>query len=287
MTLGHRVAVMRDGRIQQVDTPQALYNRPTNLFVAAFIGSPAMNLVEADVSDGALEFGGFRIPVTLDGAVPPRVDRRHPARGVRGRRRCEPVAADDRDQGRGRRGARPRHARDLQRRGGAGRRRRGPRGGGRRGRPAQDRRRSLHRAPRSAELARGPATGSASPSTRAASTSSIRRPACASSRSTSRRARTGAVAGAMRVRCRRSPRRRGRTAAVRLSRRGTGEASAAPRRRRDRRRARGDAVSVVPRARARGRGRRRDPRRPFVVGAEMTATTARLRPPPAPPARRC
>jgi multiple sugar transport system ATP-binding protein len=73
MTLGHRVAVMRDGRIQQIDTPQALYNRPTNLFVAAFIGSPAMNLVEADVSDGALEFGGYRIPVTLDRAVPPRV----------------------------------------------------------------------------------------------------------------------------------------------------------------------------------------------------------------------
>ena len=48
MTLGHRVAVMRDGRILQVDTPQALYAEPTNLFVAAFIGSPAMNLVEAD-----------------------------------------------------------------------------------------------------------------------------------------------------------------------------------------------------------------------------------------------
>jgi multiple sugar transport system ATP-binding protein len=73
MTLGHRVAVMRDGRIQQIDTPQALYNRPTNLFVAAFIGSPAMNLVEADVGDGALEFGGYRIPVSLDGAMPPRV----------------------------------------------------------------------------------------------------------------------------------------------------------------------------------------------------------------------
>src|SRR5688500_3622922 len=43
MTLGQRVAVMRDGRLQQVDTPQALYGRPTNLFVASFIGSPAMN----------------------------------------------------------------------------------------------------------------------------------------------------------------------------------------------------------------------------------------------------
>ena len=49
MTLGQRVAVMRDGVIQQVDTPQALYRRPRNLFVAAFIGSPSMNLVEAPV----------------------------------------------------------------------------------------------------------------------------------------------------------------------------------------------------------------------------------------------
>jgi multiple sugar transport system ATP-binding protein len=65
MTLGQRVAVMRDGRVQQVDTPQALYTRPTNLFVAAFIGSPAMNLVEADVADGIVEFAGFRIPIAV------------------------------------------------------------------------------------------------------------------------------------------------------------------------------------------------------------------------------
>ena len=63
MTLGHRVAVMRDGRILQVDTPQALYARPENLFVAAFIGSPSMNLVEAELSDGAVVFGGHRIPL--------------------------------------------------------------------------------------------------------------------------------------------------------------------------------------------------------------------------------
>ena len=62
MTLGHRVAVMRDGHVLQVDTPQALYAAPVNLFVAAFIGSPAMNLVEADVSDGAIRFGGYTIP---------------------------------------------------------------------------------------------------------------------------------------------------------------------------------------------------------------------------------
>jgi multiple sugar transport system ATP-binding protein len=68
MTLGQRVAVMRDGLIMQVDTPQALYARPTNLFVAAFIGSPAMNLVDAELGDGAIEFAGFRIPVSRAGA---------------------------------------------------------------------------------------------------------------------------------------------------------------------------------------------------------------------------
>jgi multiple sugar transport system ATP-binding protein len=62
MTLGHRVAVMRDGRVLQIDTPQALYASPVNLFVAAFIGSPAMNLVEAEVADGAIRFGGYAIP---------------------------------------------------------------------------------------------------------------------------------------------------------------------------------------------------------------------------------
>ena len=64
MTLGQRVAVMRDGKVQQIDTPQVLYATPNNLFVAAFIGSPAMNLVEADVADGAASFGGYRLPVT-------------------------------------------------------------------------------------------------------------------------------------------------------------------------------------------------------------------------------
>jgi multiple sugar transport system ATP-binding protein len=68
MTLGERVAVMRDGRIQQVDTPQTLYRRPANLFVAAFIGSPAMNLVEAEVADGVVRFAGLSIPA--GGGVP-------------------------------------------------------------------------------------------------------------------------------------------------------------------------------------------------------------------------
>jgi multiple sugar transport system ATP-binding protein len=63
MTLGQRVAVLRDGVIQQVDAPQALYAEPDNLFVAAFIGSPAMNLVEATVSDGHVSFAGWQLPL--------------------------------------------------------------------------------------------------------------------------------------------------------------------------------------------------------------------------------
>jgi multiple sugar transport system ATP-binding protein len=70
MTLGQRVAVMRDGRVQQVDRPQELYARPANLFVAAFIGSPAMNLVEAEIAGGQLRFGGYAIPLA-GGSTPP------------------------------------------------------------------------------------------------------------------------------------------------------------------------------------------------------------------------
>jgi multiple sugar transport system ATP-binding protein len=63
MTLGQRAAVMNAGQVQQVDTPQGLYWTPVNLFVAAFIGSPSMNLVEAQVADGALCFAGFALPL--------------------------------------------------------------------------------------------------------------------------------------------------------------------------------------------------------------------------------
>jgi multiple sugar transport system ATP-binding protein len=67
MTLGDRVAVMQRGRLQQVATPQALYERPVNEFVAGFIGSPSINLVEAELesSNGALavSFGGHRLTV--------------------------------------------------------------------------------------------------------------------------------------------------------------------------------------------------------------------------------
>jgi multiple sugar transport system ATP-binding protein len=63
MTMGDRVAVMRDGRLEQCDTPAALYERPANLFVAAFIGSPAMNLVRARIADGRLCLGSHRLPL--------------------------------------------------------------------------------------------------------------------------------------------------------------------------------------------------------------------------------
>jgi multiple sugar transport system ATP-binding protein len=66
MTLGDRVAVLQDGRLQQVDTPQRLFDEPCNVFVAGFIGSPAMNLVWADlVREGglALRFGGHILPL--------------------------------------------------------------------------------------------------------------------------------------------------------------------------------------------------------------------------------
>src|SRR5919204_1685094 len=70
MTLGHRVAVMRDGFLQQVDTPQRLYDHPRNLFVGEFIGSPAMNLVGADIAreNGALvaTFGEHRLTIHDD-----------------------------------------------------------------------------------------------------------------------------------------------------------------------------------------------------------------------------
>ena len=66
MTLGTRVCVLRDGQIQQVDTPRILFEDPVNLFVAGFIGSPAMNFVHANLvrDDGpAVSFAGYKIPL--------------------------------------------------------------------------------------------------------------------------------------------------------------------------------------------------------------------------------
>ncbi|MDA0633240.1 sn-glycerol-3-phosphate ABC transporter ATP-binding protein UgpC [Nonomuraea sp. MCN248] len=66
MTLGDRVCVLRDGLLQQVDTPQNLFDRPVNLFVAGFMGSPSMNFVTAElVRDGgpAVAFAGYKLPI--------------------------------------------------------------------------------------------------------------------------------------------------------------------------------------------------------------------------------
>jgi multiple sugar transport system ATP-binding protein len=63
MTMGDRVAVLRDGVLQQCDTPRALYDHPANAFVAGFIGSPAMNLHTARLVDGHAEIAGTRIPL--------------------------------------------------------------------------------------------------------------------------------------------------------------------------------------------------------------------------------
>jgi multiple sugar transport system ATP-binding protein len=63
MTMGDRVAVMKDGYLQQVDTPLNLYDKPVNLFVAGFIGSPQMNLIKATAKDGQAQIGKYLVPV--------------------------------------------------------------------------------------------------------------------------------------------------------------------------------------------------------------------------------
>jgi multiple sugar transport system ATP-binding protein len=94
MTMGDRVAVMNQGVLQQVDTPQRLYDQPANLFVAGFIGTPPMNLIEADVSvEGdsvSLQIGGQRLP------VPDAAQKRYPGiRGAAGRRVVVGLRASD------------------------------------------------------------------------------------------------------------------------------------------------------------------------------------------------
>jgi multiple sugar transport system ATP-binding protein len=65
MTMGDRVAVMKDGVLQQVDTPLYLYDHPVNLFVAGFIGSPAMNLLEGKFNDTGADISGHTLPVPV------------------------------------------------------------------------------------------------------------------------------------------------------------------------------------------------------------------------------
>ncbi|MGX2995528.1 ABC transporter ATP-binding protein [Streptomyces sp. JNUCC 64] len=66
LTMGDRVAVLKDGLLQQVASPRDMYDRPANLFVAGFIGSPAMNLVEVPITDGGVKFGNSVVPVGRD-----------------------------------------------------------------------------------------------------------------------------------------------------------------------------------------------------------------------------
>ncbi|MGH3748857.1 MAG: ABC transporter ATP-binding protein [Micromonosporaceae bacterium] len=66
MTMGHRVAVLLDGLLQQVDTPRALYDKPANVFVAGFIGSPAMNIKTVPLTDDGGRFGSVTLPLTRE-----------------------------------------------------------------------------------------------------------------------------------------------------------------------------------------------------------------------------
>jgi multiple sugar transport system ATP-binding protein len=69
MTMGHRVAVLKDGQLQQVDTPRNLYDRPGNAFVAGFIGSPAMNLRTVALSAAGARLGTTVVPLQPDAAA--------------------------------------------------------------------------------------------------------------------------------------------------------------------------------------------------------------------------
>jgi len=66
MTMGHRVAVMLDGELQQVDTPRTLYDAPGNVFVAGFMGSPAMNLKTVPLTEAGGHFGSLAVPLTRE-----------------------------------------------------------------------------------------------------------------------------------------------------------------------------------------------------------------------------
>ena len=66
MTMGDRVAVIKDGLLQQCDTPRGMYEKPANVFVAGFIGSPAMNLVEVPIVEDGVKLDGLVVPVSRD-----------------------------------------------------------------------------------------------------------------------------------------------------------------------------------------------------------------------------
>jgi multiple sugar transport system ATP-binding protein len=75
MTMGQRIAIMRDGKLQQCDQPEVVYKLPANKFVAGFIGSPPMNFLDAKIVDGMLDAGDFKVPLSEG----------HPARKMEGK----------------------------------------------------------------------------------------------------------------------------------------------------------------------------------------------------------
>jgi multiple sugar transport system ATP-binding protein len=66
MTMGHRVAVLKDGILQQCDTPRTLYDKPNNVFVAGFMGSPSMNLVTLPLTSEGVKLGSAVVPLTRE-----------------------------------------------------------------------------------------------------------------------------------------------------------------------------------------------------------------------------
>jgi multiple sugar transport system ATP-binding protein len=99
MTLGHRVAVMRSGILQQCDTPQVLYDQPANVFVAGFIGSPAMNLFEGTLADdrGAVVLGSQRLVLSGTDSSPSAVLEQYRNRPIVVGLRPEDIAVDGSD----------------------------------------------------------------------------------------------------------------------------------------------------------------------------------------------
>lgn len=76
MTMGQRMAIMRDGKLQQCDEPERVYAQPANKFVASFIGSPPMNFIESKISDGFVDTGEFKLPLPAE----------HPASKMEGKK---------------------------------------------------------------------------------------------------------------------------------------------------------------------------------------------------------
>ena len=90
--MGDRVAVLKDGLLQQCDTPRRMYDHPDNVFVAGFIGSPAMNLLEVAVTDGGVKFGDQHLPIEREHLAERRQQVATVGRPPRGPRHRRPTA---------------------------------------------------------------------------------------------------------------------------------------------------------------------------------------------------